>query len=157
MTEKEQHSYRMYCFVERHLSPLDKGIQSAHSIVEYGNSYSDTEEYSIWANRDKTIILLNGGTVNELKALESDLTRNGIHRSLFLEEDLNNAMTCISVLVDDRVFDKVKYPDFLSGHSDVMAFMFTLSQEKYNKWLEEIGGEKNRYLRELLGKYHLAR
>ena len=37
MEENNNHSYRMYCFVERHLSALDKGIQLAHSIVEYGN------------------------------------------------------------------------------------------------------------------------
>ena len=47
------HSYRMYCFVERHLSALDKGIQLAHSIVEYGNIKDKSDEYSIWSHRDK--------------------------------------------------------------------------------------------------------
>lgn len=37
--------YRMYCFVERHLSPIDKGIQAAHSIVEYSNLYSENTDY----------------------------------------------------------------------------------------------------------------
>ena len=115
MEENNNHSYRMYCFVERHLSALDKGIQLAHSIVEYGNIKDKSDEYSIWSHRDKTIIALNGGTVNDLKQLEIDLTKNGIHHSIFLEEDLNNAMTCISVLVDDRVFDKTKYPNFLES------------------------------------------
>ena len=93
-----------------------------------------------------------------MKQLEIDLTKNGIHHSIFLEEDLNNAMTCISVLVDDRVFDKTKYPNFLeSGGSDVLAFCFMATKEKYEQWLKTIGGEKNRYLRELLEKYHLAR
>lgn len=153
MEENNKHSYRMYCFVERHLSALDKGIQLAHSIVEYGNIKDKSDEYSIWSHRDKTIIALNGGTVNDLKQLEIDLTKNGIHHSIFLEEDLNNAMTCISVLVDDRVFDKTRYPNFLES----LGFCLTVTEEKYEQWLKTIGGEKNRYLRELLEKYHLAR
>ena len=28
-------TYRTYVFVERHLSPIDKGIQSAHAVIEY--------------------------------------------------------------------------------------------------------------------------
>ena len=158
MEENNNHSYRMYCFVERHLSALDKGIQLAHSIVEYGNIKDKSDEYSIWSHRDKTIIALNGGTVNDLKQLEIDLTKNGICHSIFLEEDLNNAITCISVLVDDRVFDRTRYPNFLeSGGPDVLTFCLMATKEKYEQWLKNIGGEKNRYLRELLEKYHLAR
>ena len=93
-----------------------------------------------------------------MKQLEIDLTKNGIHHSIFLEEDLNNAMTCISILIDDRVFDKTRYPNFLkSSGSDVLDFCFMATKENYEQWLKNIGGEKNRYLRELLEKYHLAR
>lgn len=157
MEEKSEYHYRMYCFAERHLSPLDKGIQSAHSIIEYGNKYNDaSDEYSIWSNRDKTIIVLNGGTVNDLKKLNSELSAKGIPHSLFIEEDLGDAMTCISVLVDDRVFDKNKYPDFNSDTA-ILSFCLTTYNERYNRWLNSIGGEKNAYLRNLLSKYQLAR
>lgn len=158
MEEKEKYSYRMYCFVERHLSPLDKGIQSAHSIVEYANA-NNTEEYSIWANRDKTIIILNGGTTTDLKKLDSDLESNEIPHSIFLEEGLGNVMTCISVLVDERVFNKTKYPDYIPiNDDDEYGYMFlNLDLKLRQEYMNNIGGKKNAYLRELISNYHLAR
>ena len=38
---------RMYVFVERHLSPIDKGIQSAHAVVEYSNKFSKNENFEV--------------------------------------------------------------------------------------------------------------
>lgn len=158
MEEKEKYSYRMYCFVERHLSPLDKGIQSAHSIVEYANANS-TEEYSIWANRDKTIIILNGGTTTDLKKLNRDLEANEIPHSVFLEEDLGNAMTCISVLVDERVFNATKYPSYipLINETEPYSLFTEIDYKCRQEWINNIGGKKNAYLRALISNYHLAR
>ena len=72
MVFNEDLKYRMYILVERHLSPFDKGIQSAHAVAEYYNEcrlWNKKEEmkaFDKWANEDKTLILLNGGTVIDL-------------------------------------------------------------------------------------------
>lgn len=41
METAEKH-YRMYCLAERHLSSIQKAIQSAHAVVEYSLKYGDT-------------------------------------------------------------------------------------------------------------------
>lgn len=53
--DTEGRTYRMYCFVERHLSSIDKGIQAAHSIVEYSKEYGNYPSYYWWANYDKLL------------------------------------------------------------------------------------------------------
>lgn len=158
MEEKEKYTYRMYCFVERHLSPLDKGIQSAHSIVEYAN-VNKIEEYTIWANRDKTIIILNGGTTIDLKKLDKELVLKGIPHSIFLEEDLDNAMTCVSILVDERVFNKINYPDYspIINDNEPCYEFIERERQRRQEWINNIGGEKNIYLRELISNYYLAK
>ena len=107
--DTEGRTYRMYCFVERHLSSIDKGIQAAHSIVEYSKEYGNYPSYYRWANYDKTIILLNGGTTNDLSDICKELNEWKIRYSLFKEEDLGGIVTSVSVLVDDRTFDEEYY------------------------------------------------
>ena len=52
----------MYSLVLRQLSPMQKGVQSAHSIVEYINKFHKSSEYIQWVNVGKIIIVLDGGT-----------------------------------------------------------------------------------------------
>ena len=47
MVFNEDLKYRMYILVERHLSPLDKGIQSAHAVAEYYN------ECRLWNKKEE--------------------------------------------------------------------------------------------------------
>lgn len=110
---------RMYVFVERHLSPIDKGIQAAHAIVEYFNEAILWEKekyinlYTEWANLDKTLILLNGGSVTELDNLIEELYNSNIHCGVFREPDLDNIVTAVSVIVDEQVFNTKPIPDFI--------------------------------------------
>lgn len=133
--------YIMYCFVERHLSPIDKGIQAAHSIVEYSNLYSENIDYVIWSYSDKTIVLLNGGTVTDLCDICKELTDLNVNFSIFREEDLGEIVTSVAVLVDDRVF--APYED--EGLK---------IEEVINKSEEE---HRIDFLRELIRTKHLAR
>ena len=167
--------YRMYCFVLRQLSPIQKGIQTAHAIVEYANRYGKTEEYKTWARSHKTIIMLDGGVVRELMEITDSLKERKIRYSVFKEEDLGNIMTCISVLVDERVFDEEDYPSFetwrdmkypvrpmhlvayVGGNFDHDPNDYTW-EEHYKEWLSEVkGDEKTEYLRELIESKRLAR
>lgn len=111
-TAEIDRKYRMYCLVLRQLSPIQKGVQSAHSIVEYGNKYGEEDSYIVWNRADKTIIMLDGGTLPELEEIIEDLKENKVKYSIFREEDLGDIVTSISILVDERVFDRKNYPDF---------------------------------------------
>lgn len=140
MVDVEPRKYRMYCFVERHLSPIDKGIQAAHSIVEYSNQYSNNVDYTIWSYSDKTMVLLNGGTVNDLYDICKKLNDYSINYSLFKEQDLGNVITAVAVLVDDRSFNNVNQEDWKEEY-------FELSEEE----------KRVEVLRELIHSKHLAR
>lgn len=164
---------RMYVFVERHLSPLDKGIQSAHAVVEYANLFGEEEEYKLWSRENKTLILLNGGVVSDLEKIANDLFEDEIKFSVFKEPDMNNIITSVAVLVDEKVYNKKDYPDFsiwrdkkypirpmhamyCTGDFDVDPNDFTYSKH-YSEWLENvIGDKKNAMLRELITSKRLA-
>jgi hypothetical protein len=173
---KNKLEYRMYGFINYQLSgTIHAGIQFGHAVVEYGLKYSKTKEYQQWATKNKTFIILNGGTTNngkvdvtsnrrytgmsidDLGTMQKyflELERNGIHIAVFKEPDLNDAMTAIVFLVDERVFDKAKYPDLSLANS--LITNKSLLNERKNDWVESIGGKKNQFLREFLKDKKLA-
>jgi hypothetical protein len=159
--------YRMYGLVPYNISPIQQAIQFGHAVVEYGQmakSYKDIEKtYNNWANNWKTFIILNGGTTNNNEntfgSLNKDLielTFNDITLETFYEPDLNHALTAIVFLVDERVFDKKTYPDFVPlGLDDYEiwedpSIIEDENKVKYDLWVESIGGIRNAFLREFL-------
>lgn len=182
----EELTYRTYVFVERHLSPIDKGIQSAHAIIEYyneaklWNKEEESANFDKWAHFDKTLILLDGGTVNDLDELDEKLTELRIHHGSFRETDLDNILTAIAVVVDERVYNKEKYLDFdewvtkeyrdaIMSTQEVGCYYniktdsstISISEDKkpiyYKEWVEFIGGEKNVFLRQFIQNKKLTR
>jgi hypothetical protein len=105
--------YRMYSLVLRQLNPIQKGVQSAHSIVEYSKKFYKSTEYIQWVNVDKTIIILDGGTYNESKECRDTLIELEVPYAAFYEEDLGNIMTSISFLVEDKIWDSKSYPAYV--------------------------------------------
>jgi hypothetical protein len=160
-------TYRMYGFVNYQLSGIQKGIQFGHAVVEYGLSYGETEGYQKWANHDKTFIILNGGTTNtrkfdgryvgSLNQHVEDLTIAGIKRSIFYEPDLGDCLTSVVFLVDDRVFDRVAWPEY-----DGLTYDDgTPDPTEYWEWKmkfseSEIEADKIVWLRDWLPKFRLA-
>ena len=59
--KNEVYEQRMYSLVLRQLNPIQKGVQTTHSVVEYANKYGFDKEYRQWAETDKTLIILDGG------------------------------------------------------------------------------------------------
>ena len=115
----KQRTYRMYGLVNYQLSPIQMGIQFGHAVVEYANKYFKTPEYQEWATRDKTFIILNGGTTNTfverigtLNQHTFALAANGIRVETFFEPDLGDQLTAVVFLVDDRVWDRELWPDY---------------------------------------------
>ena len=172
MEKKNKLEYRMYGLVPYNISPIQQGIQFGHAVVEYAQKHFHDEDYQKWAKKDKTFIILNGGTTNNgeephkhaahdepyigsMQLNELELKKNKIKYATFFEPDLNDTLTAVVFLVDERVFDKKKYPDI----EDLMKNFgenkeLTKDYEKY--WLETIGGKPNLFLREFLSKLRLA-
>lgn len=114
----EKLEQRMYHLVMYNISPIQQGIQCYHAGIEYSLSFGENQDYKDWANIFKTVIILNGGTSNANKLTPGtmekhsfELYKMGIDAAYFREPDLNDAMTALAFLVDERVFNKEKYPD----------------------------------------------
>lgn len=156
--------YRMYGLVAYQLSgTIHAGIQFGHAVVEYGQLVIGIPKfdkiYSKFANKDKTFIILNGGTTNEnperfgtLQQHSKTLRDNGVLIAEFREPDLNDTLTAIVFLVDERVFKRDLYPDFIVDETA----SFEESEKQYIDWLEKIGGESNLFLRTFLPNFKLA-
>jgi hypothetical protein len=155
--------YRMYGLVPYNLSPIQQGIQFGHAVVEYGQFVKGIPPfegiYDKFACKDKTFIILNGGTTNEnterlgtLQQHAQTLKDNEILIAEFREPDLNDTLTAVVFLVDERVYNKELYPDFLSN-----PFLTGEENDKsYNNWVKNIGGPKNEFLRKFLSGFRLA-
>lgn len=182
---------RFYFFVPYNLSPIQQAIQAGHAALEYAVKFRDSELFLDFADNWKTWIILNGGTTNDdfiintetnereyvgsLNQIEQDLTQTGIDHAEFHEPDLQNALTAVCFICDERVFNYALYPDFpewissqdfidieekLRSYIDLK----TKNEEDYKKlfptmypmWVRSMGGEKNIFLRNLLKGKKLA-
>jgi hypothetical protein len=156
--------YRLYIFVPYNISPIQQGIQAGHAALEYGVIYGKTKEAKSFIENDKTWVILNGGTTRDssfyvqggtLNEIEIQLREYLVNYASFREPDLNNALTAVCFLADERVWDLENYPDYENWWctADDTNLNTIPSQEK---WVLFVGGEKNAFLRELLRDKHLA-
>ena len=138
---------RMYGFVMYQLgATIHAGIQFGHAKDEFEIKYSKTKEYKRWLHHDKVYVILNGGTTNsEFGTMQSNLEslkKFHVKFATFREEDMDNILTSTAFLVDERVFDKEKYPSLLdlqapgNKYGDSKDYYFL---EKQAKQLEKNG------------------
>jgi hypothetical protein len=164
---------RMYGLVPYNMSPIQQGIQFGHAVVDYGQSVKGLpnieEKYNDWANNWKTFIILNGGTTNTnperlgtLNQHAQTLLQNGVMCQKFHEPDLGDQLTAVVFIVDERVFNKELYPDYVeldideNVSSDAREYLLNERKKLYKNWLDYIGGEKNEFLRAFLKNFRLA-
>lgn len=183
----EKLELRMYGFVPYNISEIQKGIQFGHAVVEYGLDNFHSAEYLDWAKYWKTFIILNGGTSNHsmnryneeeyvgsMETLLEELNSNDVKLATFYEPDLNDMLSGIVFIIDERVFNRKKYLDFgdwfmhtnFSYLQDNMIqpnklermrldgyFETTDDEEEkkfYQDWVDYVGGDKNVFLRDFL-------
>lgn len=163
--------YRMYGFCNYQLSgTIHGGIQFGHCCIEYQQKIKKLPQresiYNKWATKDKTFIILNGGTTNDnlenygiLQKNRDLLIDNNILFAEFREPDLNNSLTSICFLVDERVWNRDEYPDFVpetipyskrKPSEKVLLQLEERNNINYKHWVEKIGGQSNAFLREFL-------
>jgi hypothetical protein len=121
--KKEILKQRMYGFVMYQFgATIHAGIQYGHAKDEFILKYWKTKELQQWLRKDKVYVILNGGTTNtEFGTLQNNikqLNSFGIKNTIFREEDMDNIITSVAFLIDERVFDKKKYPSLDDLNSD---------------------------------------
>lgn len=170
---KPEYELRGYGIMPFNCKEIQAGIQYSHAVTEYVvNTYETPafKEFIKWAKKYKTAILLNGGTSNHSKNRYSDeeyigtmeghlksFEENGITVSAFYEPDMNDMLSGIFLIVDERVFNKRKYPDFGFTYDSVNNKFVEDCWMSYESWVESVGGEKNVFLRNYIGKLPLWR
>ena len=178
---------RMYGFTPYNISDIQKSIQFGHAVVEYGLENFNTDEYQNWARKHKTFIILNGGTSNHvnpeyvgtMENIVEELKANDVKFSTFNEPDLNDMLSAIVFIVDERVFNRKVYLDFgdwiMDNHFSYLSDnMLTSSkierlrkdgyfqtgtkqeQKLLSDWIDYVGGSKNVFLRDYLKNAKLA-
>lgn len=184
-----EYELRMYTLALYQLTGYQSAIQCAHANDAFANKFEIRPEeqpyldYLKWRRNDMTIILLNGGSSVMLTEAIAKLDFNHIPHATFKEPDLYNQITAVSFLVDERVWNKEKYPDdaefvqylktleyYEKIISDLRATSdFLLADEMLQKMVEEkqkaapvfaawsrlVGGDRNVFLREFLKRFRL--
>ena len=136
--------YRMYSMVLRQLNPMQKGIQSLHAVVEYGEKMKSgnidaniKKAYNKWAKEDKTMIVLDAGTSVDLINAIYELIQLNVPHAVFYEEDLYGMNTVVCFVADERVWDTKKYPsydDFMQQRNEYSTNLFPLEND-YNRYV----------------------
>lgn len=162
---------RMYFLVPYNISEIAKGIQAGHAALEYAHEYKDDPEFIDFIENHKTWIILNGGTTNNRRELGTgipqgtlnqcldQLSANNIKYSIFEEPDLNDALTAICLIVDERVFNRKDYPDFYDWVGEKEIFVSADNTYQWNilkeTYINEVGKDIA-FLKELLNTKKLA-
>jgi len=176
LQEEKVLEVRMYFFVPYNISGIQKGIQAGHAALRYARAFSaDNPEVWDFVDNHETWIVLNGGTMNDqrdfdgvpegtMNQLGDQLLESGINFSYFLEPDLNNGLSALCFLCDERVFNREDYPDFIpylvetrskdpEFHIECETKGFLVVKEEYpdayKEWVRFLGGVKNVFLREI--------
>jgi hypothetical protein len=167
----EELEWRMVGLVPYNISPIQQGIQFGHGVVEYMVEHRGTPNLVKWSEEDKTFIILNGGTTNKQRKLGSgiplgslnkhgdELIRNGAKIAYFTEPDLGDQLTAVVFLVDERVWDREKYPNqFLSPPPSTNGMMNAVYYvpETDEAYAKRLGGEHNVWMRKFLKQFKLA-
>ncbi len=175
--EAQDLEYRMYGLVPYALSGIQKGIQYGHAVVEYELMYGHMEDYQKWARVDKTFMLMNGRTFNSnidpatglpKGAMDNYLLTlkvNDVRCAEFREPDLQDGLTGIVFLVDERVFDHEYYvlpnypqsPGIYTMNPPIPMPIPQAEIDAYNaECLRILGTPQNVFLRQFLPKLRLA-
>lgn len=169
---------RMYFLVPYNISEIQKGIQAGHAALEYAREYANDEEFIDFINNHKTWIILNGGTTNngfemgtgkpkgtlnhmvhDILDFNANNPNQKIKFATFQEPDLNDALSAICLIVDERVFNYEDYPDFEWWVAKNDMFIRPDDKENwdnaYKAFKEEVG-EDIAFLKKLLNNKKLA-
>ena len=110
---------RLYSFCNMYLSSIQQGIQTAHLVsnmfAKYANMRGKPEHHMLfkWANDHKTIIVLNGGTKENIQNIFNELWLNAdlnlpydkFHED---EDSLGGIVTCCGIIVPEEMYETIQ-------------------------------------------------
>lgn len=99
-------NFRCYIFCHSYLSSIQKGVQASHCVAEL--SLLNHPIFDIWAKTDKTMILLEGGTCDDLKSILTTFEQDyiGPSAAFFEDSSLNNMITSVGIIVSDQYWKR---------------------------------------------------
>jgi hypothetical protein len=190
--EENELELRAYFFVPYNISDIQKGVQGIHTAFRFARLFGSDENFINFVDKHETVIILNGGTTNArrdfegfsfgtLNQIADQLLAKDIPFSYFTEPDLNDALTALCFIADERVFNREVYPDFVNWLLKIKMYQEAADEaqkknpalwvelrlksaeehqelfpEYYKEWVRFLGGEKNVFLRELISDKKLA-
>lgn len=102
---------RLYSFVNSYLSPMQKGIQTAHVVAELARKVavdrSGYHSFVDWVSHHKTIIVLDGGNNASMKQIESIFRQHAdslnLEWSSFYEDEqsMGGMLTAVGIIVPE--------------------------------------------------------
>jgi len=107
---------RAYFFGNMYLSSIQQGIQAAHVthglFTKYTSLNSVSDLLFHWANHHKTMVLLNGGYGDNLRALieRFDTSENPYPWTSFNEgeDSLDGALTCVGIILPENIYETAR-------------------------------------------------
>ena len=180
---------KIYVFVPYNISDKQKGIQALHAAQKYDRKYEGSIMLQDFIDNHMTCIMLDGGTTNShpgrlgtlnliLMAIvdfNNSSEKEYIPYSFFEEPDINDALTAVAFIADERVFDFDTYPEFYEWYGanstqtgtlpiNLVALKRMSPEEQnellplhYGKWVREcLGGNHIELLRNLIRGKKLA-
>ena len=182
MEKINERTYRMYFLAPYSISAMQVACQQVHGIVDYATKFQKNADYQQWSTKDHVVTILNGGTTNDgwirdnydparrgtMDVALANLQDMGVNVGFFYEEDLNNALTAVVFLADERVFNRKLTPtekkwkkrQRFFEDQETNGLPYTLMppteaqlQAEEADFEREVGGKQNAFVRRLV--YHL--
>ena len=92
---KMQINKKLIVVTRQDLTPGYQAVQSIHALPEFAKEHPET--YQHWYNTSKYIALLSVKDEHHIKNLIRKLNEKGIKYSIFLEPDIDNQVTSVSI------------------------------------------------------------
>jgi hypothetical protein len=100
---------RFYALTNMYLSSIQNGIQPLHVLGEMFTKYTvESPQKSAlfdWAENHKTVIVLNGGTTDDLIYAGEIIAQSGMPYASFYEPGISKALTSIGVIVPELCYN----------------------------------------------------
>ena len=171
--EEIKKGYRMYFFVPYNISDIQKAIQAGHCAEQYALDYGDDPEWREYVMNHKTWVILDGGTFNSsqdheirgsLNKIVDEIVLSGIKFATFYEPDLNDGLTAVCFIADEKVYDGKNYPhwdDYINQkkaehHMSGLMVHKIWPEEPTKEYIDMVGGAENWFKKQLIYKKRLA-
>lgn len=146
---------RLYTFCNFYLSSIQQGIQSAHVTHSLFVKYPTVESNPLlwdWAQNDKTMIVLNGGTHKDIAQAYQLVSDLGLqHDGVALpfesfsedEESLGGIMTSFGIVLPKQLYDVKYVPEtgnyVFSDDDSTVEYKFGTPEHTFLKMLKSCG------------------